>query len=378
MEKGLAEERKDELALIVETANTKLIQIINDSVMFAYNKIYAKSLVNNLCDETKDKLEKIEASDYLINNTILALKKRFMVEWLNVIEVLKKIENKGDLGIVGKTIAQMQTNTPLEMKGLKGITIDIVDNGVGIANAHITNLRDFMTDNRLGGSQRYIDYTGRISQAFVNIKDKLADGSLTLKDSLGRTKSIRNMAEIETRYKMISEDLSRQGVKQNEFVVASAHANASERCSFWQGKIFIVDLDINSRPMGQYKGGTPSQTIKGYIDGKPYYSLLEACENGFLSFNCQHRLIKYYKGIRPPQYSANTINTLRNETIRQRQMENYIRKYKRREKLANTPEERSKAIAKSKEWQRLYENYSRNHGLPRYEWRTRITEYEEL
>ena len=75
MEKGLAEERKDELALIVETANTKLIQIINDSVMFAYNKIYAKSLVNNLCDETKDKLEKIEASDYLINNTILALKK---------------------------------------------------------------------------------------------------------------------------------------------------------------------------------------------------------------------------------------------------------------------------------------------------------------
>ena len=374
----IAEEKRDELALVVETANTKLIKIIDDSIMFAYNKIYAKSLVNDLCNETKEQLEKLNASDYLIDNTIIALKKRFMVEWLNVIEILKKIENKGDLGIVGATIQQMTTETPLQMKGHKGITINVIDDGVGIANAHITNLRDYMTDNQLGGSQRYVDYTGRIKLAFVSIKDRLADGSLTLKDRLGRVKSIRNMAEIETRYKLINEDFKRNGIKQNDFMVASAHGNCSERCSWWQGKIFIVDLDINSRPMGQYKGSQPTQTIKGYIDGKPYYSLYEACENGFLSFNCQHRLIKYYKGVQPPQYKASDIDKLRTETIRQRQIENYIRKYKRREKLANTPEEYEKAVAYSKKWQQFYETYSRNHNLPRYEWRTRITEYEEL
>ena len=185
------------------------------------------------------------------------------------------------------------------------------------------------------------------------------------------------MAEIETRYKMISEDLKRQGVGQNEFVIGSSHSNASLRCSYWQGKIFLVDIDINSRPMGQFdKKHPPSPRVLGHIDGKPYYSLLEACENGFLSFNCQHRLIKYYKGIKPPVYSAIQINGLRNATIRQREMENTIRHWKRREKIATTPEDRANAIAHSKEWQQKYADFSRIHGLPRYEWRCRITEYE--
>lgn len=375
----LAEEKKDELALCVEDANTKLIQIINESVWFTYNRAYAKQLVNELCQETEKRLRELEASEYLISSTINALKKRFMTEWLQVIAILKQTSKKDNLGVIGKLIEAMETKEPLQMKGVKGLTIDLIDDKtLGVANAHITNLRDYMTDNELGGSQRYIDYVHQLNNSLVDIKDKLADGSLTIKDSLGRTKSIRNMAEIETRYKMITDDLKRNGVKPNDFVVASAHANASERCSWWQGKIFLVDIDINSRPMGEYKGVKPNQTILGHIDSKPYYSLLEACENGFLSFNCQHRLIKYYKGVKPPQYSIKTVDRLRNETIRQRAIENYIRKYKRREKIADTPQEREQAIAKSKEWQKRYEQYCNSHGLPRYEWRTRITQYEEL
>ena len=380
-EKGLAEERKDELALCVEDANTKLIEIINNSILFAYSRIYAKSLVTNLCNETEKRLKELNASDYLIANTINALKKRFMTEWLQVIAILKQMQKNDNLGLIGKTIQQMESKTPLEMSGKKGITIDLIDEDktLGIANAKIENLRDLMTYNELGASQRYIDYVSKLNESLMDIKDKLADGSLTLKDSLGRTKSIRNMAEIETRYKMISEDLERQGVKQNQFLISSSHSNCSCRCSYWQGKIFIVDLDINSRPMGEFdKKHPPIPTAKGHIDGKEYFSLREACENGFLSYNCQHRLIKYYKGIKPPQYKALEVDFLRDATIRQRQMENYIRKYKRREKLATTSDEYQKAVAKSKEWQKKYANFSLRLGLPRYEWRTRITEYEEL
>ena len=393
--KDLAKEKKDELALCVEDANTKLTQIINDSVWFAYNKLYAKTLVNNLIEETEKRLVELEASNDLITSTINALKKRFMTEWLQVIAILKQIEYKDNLGIIARTIQQMQSVENVQLKGLQGLTIDILDNNeLGIANARISNLRDFMTDNELGGSQRYTDYVNQLNNALVEIKDKLADGTLTLRDSKGRVKSIRNMAEIETRYKMITEDLRRNGVKKNDFLIASAHSNESERCSFWQGKIFLVDLDITSRPMGQYKGGTPPQTVLGHIDGKPYYSLLQACENGFLSYNCQHRLIKYYKGIKPPVFSPIQVDRLRDATIRQRQMENYIRKWKRQEKLADSSlmvkridpftkqsvemNERAYTTLMSKYWQKEYRDFSQRQGLPRYEWRTRITQYEEL
>ena len=394
--KDLAKERKDELALCVEDANTKLMQIINDSVMLAYSKVYAKMLVSELIDETIKRLLELEASYDLIQSTTNSLKKTFMTEWLKVIAILKKNVKNDNLGVIGKLIQQMESTKPVEMKGLEGLTIDLVeDKTLGVANARITNLRDFMTDGwQLGGEARFTDYVNQLNNALVEIKDKLADGTLTLKDSKGRVKSIRNMAEIETRYKMITEDLKRQGVGQNEFVIASAHANASERCSWWQGKIFLVDLDINSRPMGQYKGTKPNQTVLGHIDGKPYYSLLEACENGFLSFNCQHRLIKYYKGVKPPEFNPVQVDILRDATIRQRQMENYIRKWKRQEKISDsklmvnrknpftgesqTFTEREYTTLMSKYWQQRYAKFSKTLGLPRYEWRTRITQYEEL
>ena len=388
----LAKERKDELALCVEDANTKLTQIINNSVWFGYTKTLAKSLVNELVRETIKKLEELKASSDLIQSTINALKKRFMTEWLQVIAILKENVKNDNLGIIAKTIQQMESVKPLDLKE-KGITIDILDNEkLGMTNAHVSNLRDFMTDNELGGSQRYTDYVNRINNALVEIKDNLANGTLTLKDSLGRTKSIRNMAEIETRYKMITEDLKRNGVGLNDFVIASAHANASERCSWWQGKIFLVDIDVNSRPMGQYKGTKPNQTVLGHIDGKPYYSLLQACENGFLSFNCQHRLIKYYKGVKPPVYAIKEVNHLRDATIRQRQMENTIRQWKRKEKLSDRVLKVNRTnpitgkmeqfteyewnVLNSKLWQKKYRAFSQRNGLPTYEWRTRITEYE--
>lgn len=423
-EKGLAEERKDELALCVEDANTKLTEILNDAVMFAYNKAYAKSLVNQLIQDTTNRLQFLKASWDLIVSTANALKKEFMKQWLVIINILKKTQKEDNLGVIGKLISQMTTNKPLQMQGLEGITIDLIDDkNLGVANARITNLRDYMTDNELGGSQRYTDYVNRLNQALIEVKNNLANGTLTLTDSMGRVKSIRNMAEIETRYKMISEDLKRQGVGQNEFVVGSSHANASLRCSYWQGKIFLVDIDINSRPMGQFdKKHPPSPRVLGHIDGKPYYSLLEACENGFLSFNCQHRLIKYYKGIKPPVYPIKTINGLRDATIKQRQMENTIRHWKRKEKLADdkiqvhhsdtpyignngnwyvngidtkipasTDSMKVKSISRTQTttttdykynvanvnyWNDKYRDYSKTHGLPRYEWRCRITEYE--
>ena len=390
-DKKYPSEKEDKLALIVENANTQVQVIINEALMLGYTKVYTKSLINNLVEKTTQELKDNNASDYLIQSTKIAILKAFMKEWLMVITILESKLNKDNLGVIAKQIENMRTNKPIVLQADKGISINIFDNDVGIAKAGIKNIRDYVTDTKLGGTSRFDNYKTLLQNTLIEVKDKLANGTLTLTDSLGRVKSIRNMAEIETRYNMINNDLKRQGINQNDYVVASSHADASERCSWWQGKIFLMDLEVSSRPMGQYNG-KPNQTILGYIDGKPYYSLREACENGFLSFNCQHRLIKYYKGIAPVKYSMVSVKNARELTIRQRQMENTIRHWKRKEKLSDrvlkvnrtnplTGQEEQFTeyewnVLNSKIWQDKYRDFSKSHGLPVYEWRTRITEYE--
>lgn len=386
------DEKEDKSVLIIEEANTRVLKIVNDALMFGWTKQYCKELVLELVRETKEQLRTLKASDELILNTQNSIMATFMNAWSITIGILKKESKKDEFGVIGQALLNMQSNAKKETTS-KGMIINLMDNEtIGIGKGSIKNLRDFVTGEGLGASQRFIDYTDRIKNTLNKINERLADETMTLTGKDGRKLSVRNLAEIETRYNMITEDLKRNGIEVSDFVIASSHADASERCSWWQGKIFIVDLEINSRPMGQYKGFKPHQTIKGYIDGKPYYSLLEACNNGFLSYNCQHRLIKYYKGANPPEYDFISVKKKRNLTAIQRNMENTVRKFKRREVLSNPGvtikrknpytneveefKERDYNILMSKYWQERYRDFSNDNNLPEYRWRLRITETE--
>ena len=419
-------EKEDKLALIVENANTRVIEIINEAILLGYTKVYAKTLIMKLVDDTERELKDNKASEQLVESTKIAILKAFMKQWLVVVSVFEEKLNQDNSGLISKIVNNMKSNQSLSTTDGKGITIDIFGNDAVIAKAGIKNLRDFVTDTRLGGTSRFVNYKELLQDTILEVKRKLANGTLTLTDSLGRVKSIRNMAEIETRYKMISEDMKRQGVNLNEFVVASSHADASERCSWWQGKIFLVDLDVNSRPFGEYNPkNPPSPKPIGKIDGKDYYSLLEACNNGFLSYNCQHRLIKYYKGIAPIHYNLVDVKKARDLTIRQRAMENTIRHWKREEAISDNKfmvnhsdcpyiqkvngkyhwfsggkdtnievsdysrglssvsfsprtnmTDREYTVSMTNFWNDKYSNFSRDNGLPIYEWRTRITKVE--
>lgn len=385
------EEKEDKVVLAIESANTKVLEIVNNAVFLGWSKQFCKEEVLRLVKETKEELTKLGASDELILNCQNSIMTTFMNAWVITINVLQENSKKDEIGAIANTLLSMQSEAPKEITS-KGLIVGVKDNVVGIGKGGITNLRDFMTGNSLGASQRFNDYTKRIMETLNEINERLADNTMTLVGSDGRRLSVRNLAEIETRYKMISEDLNRNGVGVNDFVIASSHADASERCSWWQGKIFIVDLEINSRPMGQYKGHQPNQDIIGYIDGKPYYSLLQACNNGFLSYNCQHRLIKYYKGVKPPENDFITVKKNRNLTAIQRNMENTVRKYKRRETLSDNKiivykknpytgefqefKERDYNILMSKYWQERYSQFSNSHNLPQYRWRLRITQAE--
>ena len=386
---------EDKITLVVEEFNTRLLKLINQALLESWNKAYAKSKVIELCEECNKQLTDLEAPELLINQTIESIKLQFMRSWIMVVTTLKENSKNDQFGVIGQTIKSMESNEPMQFQA-KGIAIDILDDkDVGIAKASVTNLREFMTDEGLrttGASQRYVDYVSQVNEALCDINEKLANGTLSTIGADGRRISVRNLAEINSRYELITKDIERVTADGNKFVIASAHADASERCSYWQGKIYLVDLDINSRPMGQYPGHAPQQTILGYIDGRPYYSLLEACENGFLSFNCQHRLIKYYKGVHEPRYDMLRVRFQRSLTARQRELENRIRMYKRREQLSvkgarvkrknpYTGETVEMSEYKynqmmSTYWQEEYSRFSEKNGLPEYRWRLRITEYE--
>ena len=387
------EEKEDKVVLAIEEANTKVLEIVNNAVVLGWNKEYCKQKVLILVAETKKQLQELEASDELVLNTQNSIMATFMQSWITTIHILEESSKKDKIGVIANTLLSMESKAEKDITE-KGLVVGVIDNDmVGIGKGSIKNLRDFVTANEsLGASQRYVDYTNSIKNTLNEINERLADNTMTLTGSDGRQLSVRNLAEIETRYKLISEDLKRNGVEVNDFVIASSHQDASERCSWWQGKIYIVDLEINSRPMGQYKGHKPNQDIIGYIDGKPYYSLLQACQNGFLSYNCQHRLIKYYKGAKPPETDFVTVHKNRNLTAIQRNMENTIRKYKRRQVLSNKNvtlkrknpytgkmeefREREYNILMSQYWQEQYSAFSQKHDLPEYRWRLRITNAE--
>ena len=382
------------LVLIVENANTELKRIITDSMMYSWNKNVAKAKVERLIKDTIKMLRDMEASENLIQSTELGLKQTFLREWRETITLLKTYAKKDKTGILALTIARMNSdNVNVQVQDSGGLMVDIIgDNDLAIANGNVTNIRDFMTEVENASANRFVDYADMVEDAVVDITEKIAEGSLSQYDKLGRQKSIRNMAEIETRYNLIVDDIKRQGLeKDKDFVVASSHPNESERCHFWSAKIYLLDLDVASRPMGQYNPkNKPTPKIIGHLpNGEPYYSLQQACENGFLSYNCQHRLVKYYEGINPPRYDLVTVNKERDLTTRQRILENRIRKYKARAEMSQqgfskkykdpfTDEykkmsQRTYNQKMSKYWMEEYRKLAIENNLPIYLWRTRIS-----
>lgn len=145
-------------------------------------------------------------------------------------------------------------------------------------------------------------------------------------DYTGRN-SLRNLAEMEVRYKGHIdeiEDLKAKGVK---IVACSSHADCSDRCAKWQGRLYSLD-------------GT-----SGVIDGRKYVPLEQATDhyyttkigrvykNGLLGLNCRHYL-REYKGQPLPTMSEKERKSEYKITQTQRQMEREVRKAKAEAEMA--------------------------------------------
>lgn len=187
-------------------------------------------------------------------------------------------------------------------------------------------------------------------------------------DVSGRN-TLRNRAEMEVRYQAHLdgiEDLKRQNVR---LVICSTHADCSERCKPWQGRVYSLD-------------GTRGATD----DGRRYVPLEEATDiyyttkagktykNGLLGFNCRHFLVPYKSGYRFPKPNAAEERREYEITQEQRRLETVVRKWRTKAvEYKNTDREnyldaRRKAIAANK----AYIEYSKRHNRAYYPSRTKL------
>jgi hypothetical protein len=214
------------------------------------------------------------------------------------------------------------------------------------------------------------DYQKKVKNELIALASDPPISTRLTKDGEPYKISLRNRAEMKVRYEANKQDVERMKSENVKLVWISSHANASARCSPYQGKLYSLD-------------GT-SGTTKDGIKYTPLDDALRGPKgdgNGIVNgYNCRHYLIEYFVGSRAPiEFSEKEIERERKIDTRQRQYENSIRNMKVQERLFRAYGDKEEASILRKRWQNLntnYKKYSLTNGRPYYEDRTRISDDE--
>ncbi len=364
---------------IIEDANTKLKQLLSTAVTSILQKEMIGNQARQIINDCIKQLQDHDADSSLISKTEIGLKGSFM-RWYNditakLLNEAKKKKNpyyalsyKSITGIVPKANGKSLIIS-LGLTGMRDSRdIELGDN---LEEGAVKNIRDFFTTWETGYSQMFIeDYQKRVNQEII----RLAGLNVVLRDRRGRRMSVRNLAEMQVRYEEQVKDIKKLKNNGVTYVVATSHVNASSRCQPWQGKIFILDAEVGSVEIkDNHYNGEPEPRGKT-PDGKDYYSLKEAMSHGFLGYNCRHHLVRYEKGMTMPrEYPARRIQNERSKETYIRNMENNIRKEKRKALILPNKEERKKARQNAQALEKEYWQYCKEHDYAVAEWRTRIS-----
>lgn len=208
-------------------------------------------------------------------------------------------------------------------------------------------------------------YIQRVDEALQNLAGQKA---LDPNDFSGRN-SLRNLAEMQVRYERHQEEIQGFKDKKVKLVVSSAHADCSDRCVRWQGRVYSTDGTTGYTPDGRFYQPLENATDIYYTTkaGRTY-------KNGLLGFNCRHKLFEYKEGMAIPSLSQEEQKREYAITVRQREMERAV--IAAREKALTN---KGTNIAEYKKWRKIaaerdeaYRQYSKENGRAFYPDRTKI------
>lgn len=187
-------------------------------------------------------------------------------------------------------------------------------------------------------------------------------------DISGRN-TLRNRAEMEVRYDNHLQSIADLKASGARLVIASAHADCSERCAPWQGRVYSLDGTRGVTDDGRSYVPLETATDVYYTTkaGKTY-------KNGLLGFNCRHYLVPYKSGYRFPKPNAAEERRQYAITEQQRRMERVVLKWRTIavESKGQDPTRYLYAREKALEANRAYIDFSRENGRAYYPSRTKL------
>lgn len=208
-------------------------------------------------------------------------------------------------------------------------------------------------------------YMNRVTSALNGLAETNA---LDPNDTTGRN-SLRNLAEMQVRYERHQEEIAELKANGNNLVVCSVHADCSDRCAPYQGRVYSLDGTYGTTEDGRQFVPLELATDIFYTtkSGRTY-------KNGLLGFNCRHKLSPYKSGMVIP--FVGEMERKREDAItkRQRAMERAVINY-REEALMYKGENAGKykqARQKAVESYNAYKQYSQENGRAFYPDRVKI------
>ena len=181
--------------------------------------------------------------------------------------------------------------------------------------------------------------------------------------------SLRASAEIQVRQAGHEKEIADLKADGHRLVICSSHADCSDRCEQWQGRVYSLDGSYGTTDDGREYVPLEVATDVYYTTkaGRTY-------KNGLLGFNCRHRLVAYENGKKPQHYTAKQVEKERKIDQTQREYERRIIRAREEAIMAKGTDHKAHAKWK-REAQRLmreYIEYSHKNGRKYYTSRVRI------
>lgn len=219
-----------------------------------------------------------------------------------------------------------------------------------LAATHLQILRSTLDDYRrvvADTTAQAVTGTWTTRQAAQRALDRLADRGITgFVDTAGRRWGLDSYVEMATRTAtgraQVAGTLDRFQAAGRDLVVVSDHTQECSLCRPWEGRV----LSISGRTAG-------------------YPTVAEATAGGLLHANCRHVLGLWVPGLSEP-IPGPTADPEGYEVRQwQRYLERGVRRWKRKEAVAITPQAHRLARAKRLEWQARLDEHVERHGLKR-------------
>lgn len=187
-------------------------------------------------------------------------------------------------------------------------------------------------------------------------------GIVSFIDRAGRKWEMDSYAEMAVRSGMMNaavtgytDDALANGER---LVIVSDHVDECPLCAKWERTVLALNDDARNDP------------------GCSGYTLEEAIAEGLFHPNCEHSVTVYIHGLTRTDFSKSAFGRTRAEdaagyaaTQKQRKMERNLRKWKRRQAAAITPEDERLAAAYVTRWRSALESFTDENNLKRKRWR---------